>query len=243
MKSYQKSKYFFRLFLFLCLCSHQACSYLPEEQIITDVVNVSETKDYIDITPNWSSFSKTGLVFYPGGLVDPHAYTETLSRFAVSGIGHRVIIVKMPGNLAVLDKNQGAYMFEDKPGLNRWVIGGHSLGGAMACSAVKKFPEHFSGLVLLAAYPSKNTDISDWNGSVLSITGQFDKIIDKQLLEERKINLSPDAIYETISGGNHSLFGNYGHQKGDGIASITREEQVKETINLIQELFSDNDWD
>jgi len=153
------------------------------------------------------------------------------------------ILVKMPGNLAILNKSQGAYMFEDKPGLNRWVIGGHSLGGVMACSAVKKYPEHFSGLVLMAAYPTKKTDLSEWGGPVLSITGQFDKIIDAQLLEQRKINLPLDAIYETISGGNHSLFGNYGHQKGDGIASISMEEQIKITVNLIQELYDNNDLD
>jgi len=243
MKSTKTRSPFIRLILIAGIIAYQACSYLPEERIISDVLGVYETRDYIEITPNSGNFAKTGFVFYPGGLVDPHAYIESLSRFAVSGIGHKVIIVKMPGNLAVLDSKQGAYMYEDFPNVSRWVIGGHSLGGAMACEAVKKYPSYFEGLVLMAAYPREKTDLSEWEGSVLSIQGQFDEIIDEQKIESTKVNLPPDAIYEIISGGNHSLFGKYGHQEGDGMASISQEEQTKITIKLIQELYNNNDWE
>ncbi len=221
----------------------QACSYLPEEQIVSDVLEVYETRDYLEIIPNSGSFSKTGFVFYSGGLVDPHAYIETLSRFAVSGIGHVVIIVKMPGNMAIFDSKQGAYMFEDFPYVSRWVIGGHSLGGVMACSVVEKYPEYFEGLVLMAAYPKEKTDLSEWPGMVLSIKGEFDKILEPQIIENRAGNLPPNTVYEIIEGGNHSLFGKYGLQDGDGQASISLEEHTKIMVNLIQELYTKNGWD
>src|SRR6056300_1693560 len=97
-------KFLLRPVIIIVLILISSCSYLPEEQIVSDVLQVHETRDYIEITPNWGDHSKTGFVFYPGGLVDAHSYVESLSKFALSGIGHKVIIVKMPGNLAIFDK-------------------------------------------------------------------------------------------------------------------------------------------
>ncbi len=236
-------KIFRSFLLILSIILIQSCSYLPEEQIVTDVLGVYETRDYIEISPNFPDYSKTGFVFYPGGLVDPHSYIEPLSRFAVSGTGHKVIIVKMPGNLAIFDKNQGAYMYEDFPFINHWVIGGHSLGGVMACEAVKKYPDYFYGLVLMASYPKENTDLSEWEGKVLSLVGEDDLIIDQQLIEGRALNLPLSTNYYTIPGGNHSFFGKYGIQEGDGSGTISRTDQVKETIGKIQKLYDNNGWD
>ncbi len=229
--------------LAVSIFSLQACSYLPEEQIVTDVLGVYETRNYIEITPNSGDFSKTGFVFYPGDLVDPHAYVEPLSRFAVSGIGHKVIIVKMPGNLAIFDSKQGAYMFEDFPNVNRWVIGGHSQGGTMACTAVEKYPDYFKGLVLMAAYPKEKTDLSEWLGMVLSIKGEFDAILERGIIEAREVFLPPNTTYFTISGGNHSYFGKYEIQEGDSEGAISREEQTKITVTKIQNLYDTNGWD
>jgi len=36
-----------------------------------------------------------------------------------------------------------------------------------------------------------------------------------------------------IEGGNHSQFGDYGHQKNDGIATIERRKQIEITTNEI----------
>lgn len=236
-------KFLLRLFIISGLFLISSCSYLPDEQIVSDVLQLHETRDYIEITPNWGDHSRTGFVFYPGGLVDAHAYIESLSKFASSGIGHKVIIAKMPGNLAIFDKKQGAYMFEDFPEYNTWVIGGHSLGGVMACEAVKKFPDYFEGLVLMAAYPQNNTDISDWERSVLSIYGNMDMILEQGKIEATAGNLPPSTIFHEISGGNHSYFGKYGIQEGDSEGSISREAQVKETVEQIQKLYDDNGWD
>lgn len=242
-----KTLVFYKLLFFLLslagILALPNCSYLPEEQLVSDVLAVYETRNYIEITTNSGEFSKTGFVFYPGGLVDPHAYIEPLSRFAVSGIGHKVVIVKMPGNLAILDSKQGAYMFEDFPDVHRWVIGGHSLGGTAACSAVKKYPGYFEGLVLMAAYPSESTDLSDWTGAVLSIRGEFDHVLEPGIIEERASLLPDSTSYKIITGGNHALFGKYGAQKDDGQASVSFTDHTRETVKLIQELFNDHDWD
>ena len=38
-----------------------------------------------------------------------------------------------------------------------------------------------------------------------------------------------------IKGGNHSYFGFYGMQDGDGKATISNIEQIKQTVNFIEE--------
>jgi len=42
-----------------------------------------------------------------------------------------------------------------------------------------------------------------------------------------------------ISGGNHAGFGDYGSQKGDSPASISAEEQLDETVNIITDFILD----
>ena len=41
------------------------------------------------------------------------------------------------------------------------------------------------------------------------------------------------AIFVDIEGSNHSNFGDYGLQSGDGAAAITNEEQIRETVREI----------
>jgi hypothetical protein len=236
-----------------------ACSYLPDEQILPSAVSIYEYRNYIEINPTSNVFSKTGLVFYPGGNVDPHSYMEPLAKFAVTGKGHKVIIVKMPGNLAVLDGKKGAWMYDDFPDVQQWVIGGHSLGGVMACSTVEKYPDFFKGLVLMAAYPQESTDLSGWSGSVLSLRGEYDGLVDSLALASKSALLPPSVwisqlddfpagkgsrtVYFTIPGGNHAQFGNYGIQKGDGTATINHEGQAGMVSTLLLRFFFENGWE
>jgi len=99
----------------------------------------------------------TGLIFYPGGRVDPRSYSSIAHQIADEG--YLAIIPKMPFNLAVTNKRAAVGIINDFKEIENWVIGGHSLGGAMAASLVFDEPEMFKGLVLLAAYPPKNNNI------------------------------------------------------------------------------------
>ena len=233
-----------------------SCSYLPDEQTLTSAVTIYEYRDYIEINPTSNQYSKTGLVFYPDGFVDPHAYIEPLSRFAIAGAAHKVVIIKMPGNQAFLDRNQGAWIFEDFPDVKRWVIGGHSQGGIMACSVVHKYPEFFKGLILMAAYPHTSSNLNDWAGSVLSMRGQYDGLVDSLTIASYSgllptpwwvnsisnfpVGKTPKTVYVTIPGGNYGQFGNYGIQKGDGVATITHEAQAEFVSWLILKFFTVN---
>lgn len=230
-----------------------ACSYLPEEQVPAVGVTVYDYREYIEINPTINNYSKTGLVFYPGGLVDPRSYIEPLSQFAISGKGHKIVIVKMPGNLAVLDGNQAAWIYNDFPDVKQWVIAGHSLGGVMACSVIHKYPDFFAGLVLMAAYPQTSTPLNDWPRPVLSLRGQYDGLVDSLTLASYQgllpqpnwirdpdsfpFNMKASTVYYTIPGGNHSQFGNYGIQEGDGTATINNKEQAYIVSRMLLKFF------
>jgi len=45
--------------------------------------------------------------------------------------------------------------------------------------------------------------------------------------------LSPKTFYYQISGGNHAQFGDYGAQEGDGVATISVEEQHEQVSSAI----------
>ncbi len=75
---------------------------------------------------------KAGLIFYPGGRVDPRAYAPMARSIAAEG--YLAVIVPMPLNLAVFDWDAADRVMLAYPEISSWVIGGHSLGGAMADS-------------------------------------------------------------------------------------------------------------
>ena len=117
------------------------------------------------------------MIFYPGGLVEPEAYVSTLAPVAAAG--HPVVIVRMPGDLAVLASRRAGEVLETKgtagasgTSHRRWVIGGHSLGGAMAARFLAREgsenPE-LVGLFLLASYPAGSDSLTESGYPVLSI--------------------------------------------------------------------------
>lgn len=164
----------------------------------------------------------TGLIFYPGGKVQAEAYMPLLDRLRDNGI--TCILVKMPFNLAVFNKNGGEAGFAARPQITHWFIGGHSLGGVMASSFAVDHPDQIQGVVLLGAYV-----YGGWSpDKALTIYGSKDQVLDKT-----KIDYTTNVL--VIKGGNHAGYGNYGKQKGDGTATISKSEQQRITVEAILE--------
>lgn len=251
-------KYFITLLISSLLISATiSCSYLPEEIDIVSGVELDETVNYIRLKPTGITNEKTGLIFYPGGLVDPHAYVPTLQGLAVEG--YPVVIVKASANLAITNMNKAESCKVAFPEVERWVLSGHSLGGVVSCIDVHNNPSQYVGVILMASYTNEDADLSDWNGTVLSLYGSEDALATPEIISENEgvlptgINVeqladmptSPtvgQTIYHQIAGGNHAQFGSYGAQSGDGEASITRTEQHAEIVNYIRSFFNANNW-
>lgn len=170
-----------------------------------------------------------GLIFYPGGKVEHTAYIPLMAACAKEGI--LCVIVEMPFRLAVLDKNAADGIREDFPNVKNWYIGGHSLGGSMAASYLKKNAEGFDGLILLGAYAT--ADLSETELQVLSIYGSEDGVMNREKYEKYKGNLPDDLIEVELIGGCHAYFGAYGEQKGDGTPILSQQEQISLTAEQI----------
>lgn len=188
-------------------------------------VSIEKKNKVTIIYPSPVKDTKTALIFYPGGKVEDLAYTPFLEQLANEGL--TCVLVKMPFNLAVFDVNAADTIYDLLPGINKWYIGGHSLGGAMASSYVGKNSDKLSGLILLGAYPVNDSSIP-----TLAIYGSEDIKLDLNKLTGVKNLLE-------IMGGNHAQFGNYGPQKGDGIASISREDQQLQAVDAIMAFITD----
>jgi len=183
----------------------------------------------------FSSDYNTGFIFYPGGKVEHSSYEPLMRQIASKGV--LCILVEMPFNLAVLDINAADGIRDLYPEISNWYIGGHSLGGSMAATYIENNSQHFKGLILLGSYSTN--DLSNGGINVLSIYGSEDKIMNKDKYEKYKSNL-PDTFSEfIINGGNHAYFGMYGNQKGDGVPTITNEEQIIITAEKILRFISE----
>ena len=188
----------------------------------------------------WLTFSphepaSTGLVFYPGGRVPPEAYAPAL--YAIAEAGYTVVAPSMPFGLAVLTPDVATDVFAAHPEIDRWVVGGHSLGGAMAAQYAAGH-DAVDGLVLWGAYPPAGVTLADSTIAVTSVYATEDGLSDTAEIDASRSQLPADADFVEIEGGNHAGFGWYGDQAGDGTASISREEQqsqmVAATIELLE---------
>ena len=170
-----------------------------------------------------------GLIFYPGGKVEYTAYAPLLRACAENGI--LCALVQMPGNLAVLDANAADGLQEEHPEVTTWYIAGHSLGGAMAAGYTAAHEKDFDGLILLAAYSTK--DISQTSLRVLSVYGSEDGVMNRESYEKNHANLPANTTEVVLDGGCHAQFGSYGAQDGDGVPTISGEEQIRQTAEAI----------
>jgi pimeloyl-ACP methyl ester carboxylesterase len=133
----------------------------------------------------------------------------------------------MPFNLAVFGSGRASQVIAAHPEIDQWVLGGHSLGGAMAASYVYSNPGAMDGLFFLAAYPAGNQSLAESGMNVLSISGTKDGLATPEKIAASIPLLPKDTIFFPIEGGNHAQFGWYGPQSGDNPATISREEQQK----------------
>jgi len=170
----------------------------------------------------------TAFILYPGGRVDFRSYAPAAR--AIAEAGYPVFILSMPFNLAVFDIDRAADVMAAYPEIQNWVVGGHSLGGAMAANYAVQNPEDVQGLLLWAAYPASSDDLSGMNIEVTSIYATRDGLSTGEKIDQSRSLLPADTIWMAIEGGNHAQFGWYGDQAGDLPAEISRETQQEQIV-------------
>lgn len=178
--------------------------------------------------------TQEAIIFYPGAKVEGIAYASLLKKLAKEGID--CFLVDMPCHLAILGVSKADDIMQEYVYKSYYMMG-HSLGGAMAAVYTSNHTKEVDGLILLAAFSTK--DLSNSDVTVLSIYGNQDGVLNLDKVKELRSNLPQKAKEVVIEGGNHANFGNYGQQKKDNPSTITRQEQQDITANAILSLFEE----
>ena len=101
----------------------------------------------------------------------------------------------------------------------------------MAAQFTYENPSKVSGLILWAAYPTSENNLSKRSLLVTTIHGSLDGLVSSSQIQDSMKLLPPTTIRIEIAGGNHAQFGWYGDQPGDNAAVITREKQQSQIAN------------
>ncbi|MFD7307078.1 alpha/beta hydrolase [Promicromonospora sp. NPDC059942] len=196
-----------------------------------DSVTVTESATRVVLAPAGETAgdaaddaSGTAVFFQPGAKVEARAYAAVLRPLAEAG--HTVVIAKQPLAVAFLAGGAFDAAREAVPAAERWVVGGHSLGGVVASTdaagAADDTDAPAVGLLLYASYPAE--DLSSLPVAVESVSASRDGLATPAKIEAARATLPPSTTYTVVDGAVHAFFGDYGPQPGDGTATITHDE-------------------
>lgn len=200
-------------------------------------VEIVRATDTINFRPRPDDPRQTGLIFFPGGLVEPEAYAPMARRLAERG--HHVVIVRLPYRLApthayhrfVFETAEETLIAPPRP----WVIGGHSRGGKLAAEFVDSHRSQIAGLALIGTTHPRDRDLSRLPACIpiIKIYGSRDGIAPPDRGRQYHRNLPPHTAYVEIQGANHTQFGYYRFQLLDSRPAIDREEQQRQLIEAL----------
>lgn len=193
-----------------------------------DAVTVAESSDLIAFTPRVPP--RVGLIFYPGARVEPRAYAVIGHALATRGVA--TFIIKLPYDIAFFAPDRPTQIIAAHPEIRTWAVGGHSLGGVVACSYAAAHPEQIVGLLLYASYPASNLSDMLANTAILLLSGTNDGLATSEKVAQSRPNLPTTTRYSAIAGGVHAFFGDYGAQPGDGQPTIGRAEAQGQIITM-----------
>jgi hypothetical protein len=191
---------------------------------------------FITIRPA-ASQPTVGLLFYPGARVPPSAYVAKLSAVAVAA-NLQIAVGRPPLHWAIFSMDQADDMRAALPGVTRWYVGGHSLGGAVACHYADGHRDILEGVILFGTYCG--SDLAGSSLRVLSVTGDSDGLFPPEKISAHRGELPGGARMVQVRGMNHAQFGDYGAQSGDHPATVSDAVARRELAKAVAEFFTEH---
>ena len=195
---------------------------------------------------SWSFTPRTpsaaGLIFFPGGLVDPVAYAPL--AHAVAAAGYPSVLVQVPMRGAFGGANSPAVLSRahlaarSHGHVRAWILAGHSRGGVIASQIGRDGFPSLAGLVLIGTSHPRDFSLASLAIPVTRIYATHDTIASVEKLERTRGNLPASTRMVRIDGGNHSQFGYYGFQPADWPATISRDAQQAITRQAIIDILA-----
>ena len=199
--------------------------------VSTADVTVSDGPTALEFLPTPNR--RAALIFICGSGIHPHAYAPLLRP--VADAGHAVFVVRLPYRFAPLASHKdeavdrARALIAAHPDVPRWVVAGHSLGGALAARLARSARGLDAHFVLIGTTHPKEDDLSKLDAPFTKVYATNDNIAPYDRVMAGKRLLPAHTAWVEIKGGNHSQFGHYGHQLFDGTATISREDQQQLT--------------
>jgi predicted esterase len=206
-----------------------------ERQPLPEAIEALGSDGLVKVTQEpWLTFAptedtpETGFIFYPGGRIDPQGYAPLMR--AIASEGYLVVVPEMPLNIAAFRPSIADKIVAVHPEIDRWVISGHSVGGAMAAQYTHTHSENIAGLVIWASYPPDKADLSGLEIPVMLIYGSRETRVTDSSVAERQHLLPTDTVFVRIEGGDHHQFGSYEIDPKDHRATISRDSQQRQIL-------------
>ncbi|MFE7404674.1 alpha/beta hydrolase [Isoptericola sp. NPDC057559] len=190
-------------------------------------VTVTESATRYELAPAGGG-DGTAVFFQPGARVDARAYAAVLRPLAESG--HTVVVAKQPLGIAFLAVGAFDGARAALPDEERWVVGGHSLGGTVAAMEADAGDPGADdgeapavGLLLFASYPAGDVR-GTLTAAVESVSGSRDGLATPAKIDASRADLPADSTFTVVEGAVHAQFGDYGPQPGDGTPTISHDD-------------------
>ncbi len=206
-----------------------------EVSVLSDATGLT----FLPASPN----GQAALIFICGSGIAAEAYAPLLRPVADKGFP--VFVVRLPYRFAPLESHKQAAVSRARgliaahPEVERWVIAGHSLGGALAARMARSDSGSLSAVVLVATTHPKDDDLSFLRIPVTKIYASNDGVAPPDRVLANRGLLPSHTKWVKIAGGNHSQFGRYGHQLFDGTATINRKTQESLTQLAILDVLAE----
>lgn len=226
------------VFVIWSLIAFRASGDARAAEVSDTVVRIERLGGLRRFTPSGGATKDVGLLFFPGGMVDPSAYAP-LAR-AVAADGYTAVIVELP--------RRGTFGGAEDPELfvrardvirdrgtvpRRWVIGGHSRGAVVTSQLASERPTGLAGVVLIGTTHPRDVDLSGLEVPVTKLIATRDGLAKLAGVEANRHLLPASTRWVRIEGGNHSQFAWYGFQPGDRRARISASEQRRLMIGAV----------
>lgn len=194
------------------------------------VVDVRHGDGYWSFLPaRRDTAARTGLVFFPGALVDPVAYAPLVRAMAADGFPAFIVELPRRGTMGGADDPEVDERLDRVLAMpaapRRWVVAGHSRGAVVAARIASEQRRGLAGLVLIGTTHPRDVDLSALRQPVTKLVGTRDGLARASAVEANRAKLPPSTRWLWIDGGNHSQFGWYGFQPGDRRATVPASEQ------------------
>ncbi len=209
-------------------------SFQPQNQgAEMDVSSLNiETTDNMIVVRNpqrGSTPIKTGIVFYQNTRVEAEAYLPLMEKLAL--LGYDCFLPISFGNQSYLNVDGADAVIRKYEAIKRWIVVGHGASCRTAASFTADNPQKVQGIIYLGGYSKSN--LSDLPIYGLSLIGSQDSVINRAGFENAKTNDPKDMEYQTIEGGNNSLFADITLVRNDSKANLSFDEQTDFAVEFI----------